>query len=78
MSSLAVPMGTPVGTSGYHGGFTSGLCDCCSDCCSCCAVIFCAPTAVAQLTQRVLSRRKGTCLMVAVLLWIGLLMQFFA
>jgi hypothetical protein len=49
-------------------GFSSGLFDCCSDGCSCWAAMCCAPTVVAQLTQRI-TRKQGVCIVIALVLW---------
>lgn len=74
-STFGVPEGTPVRTVPSTGGFSSGLCDCCSDCCSCWASGLCGLTVVAQLVQRTIYTKKGTCLALAVLLWTGVVFQ---
>lgn len=77
-AAVAVPVGTPVAPHGVQGSFSDGLWDCWLDKCSCFTIMCCAPTAVGQLTQRILTPgRKGACLIVATLLWIGLFFDTF-
>ena len=75
-TAVAVPVGLPVTSAGMPvRAFNSGLCDCFNDCCSCCAVSFCAPTVVAQLTERVLNPGRHTCVIVGLFLWSGALIN---
>lgn len=78
MASKAVPvaMGTPVQPG--PGGFNSGLCDCCSDCCSCWATMCCWPIVIGQMSYRLLWNKKGICLVIASLLWVSIVMSWFA
>lgn len=56
------------------GGWSSGLCDCASDCTSCWATVFCRPTVLGQLYEK-LSRRPRACLIIATLLWLSALFK---
>ena len=71
-AALGTPVGTPVRVVRETGGFSSGLCDCCNDCCSCFAVCCCAPTVISQLVQRTIYRKRGTCVILAIVLWAGM------
>jgi len=74
--AMGVATGTPVTTVAPSSGFSSGLCECNTDWCSCCAATFCGPTVTAQLTERLVHKKRHTCIVLAIFLWFVAISQF--